>query len=343
MEIARDEEVREEAQRQIDGVGQRAAVEEAAVMDVEQTDEERIALIAGRWNDTQSIEYDRYDDTFLAALLAMQDGGFEEAAASIATLLETAKHPCYLHLEHMCALGVALAFDKEKEDADEGQEIELRADSAVDALETFLQELESGEGDEARLAAHVMLARVADTRGDVEAALAEYAKATEAMPRDSRVMLEMGRYLRSKGHLEEALSTLESAQSVMSAARPDWAVYHEIGMTQRDLGMPKKAIDSLETVHAIFKQHDYLDFPPDTTVALAELYEAEGRLDRAADNYRALTEGTDRANHFVYYRETARLLLALGAKDEGHGFLSKAEALAPDEDALATLRELSEE
>ena len=342
LEIAHDEDIRTAAQEHIDGVGQRAAVEEAAVADVEQSDEERIALIAGRWSDTQSLEYDRYDQGFLDSLLAMQDGRFGDACDGLNAVLADAKHPCYLHLELGRALLGKALLEYEEAGKDEDDSNPLDAGAATEALRLFLSELEHGEGEDSRLAAHVMLARVADTQGDVEAALAEYAQATDAMPRDSRVLLEMGRYLRSKGFLEEALATLESAQAIMSAARPDWTVYHELGLTQRDLGRAKQAIGSLEAVQAIFKEHDYLDFPPEATVALAELYEADGRFDRAADNFRSLTEGSDRANHFTYYRETARLLFKLGAADEGHDFLTKAEALAPDQEAVDALQSLVE-
>jgi hypothetical protein len=74
-------------------------------------------------------------------------------------------------------------------------------------------------------------------------------------------------------------------------------------------------------------QRGHTDFPPAAVVRLAKLHEEAGDLTRAADLYRALTEGSDGANHAVYHRETARLLDALGLPDEALRMRERADGL----------------
>ena len=71
---------------------------------------------------------------------------------------------------------------------------------------------------------------------------------------------------------------------------------------------------------------------PTTATSLAKLYEADGRLDRAADMYRALSQGSDRERHALYHYEAGRLLHALGLTDEARRMLTRADALASAED-----------
>jgi tetratricopeptide (TPR) repeat protein len=82
-----------------------------------------------------------------------------------------------------------------------------------------------------------------------------------------------------------------------------------------------------------FRNHQIDDYPPTTATALARLYEADGRLDRAADMYRALSQGSDREQHALYHYEAGRLLRALELEDEAHRMLTRAKALTGDEDA----------
>jgi tetratricopeptide (TPR) repeat protein len=89
----------------------------------------------------------------------------------------------------------------------------------------------------------------------------------------------------------------------------------------------------LEEVIDFFTSRQVMDFPPATATALARLYESRGRLDRAADMYRALSKGSDGANHASYHYEAGRLLHALDLRDEAHRMLTRAEALLAEEDS----------
>jgi lipoprotein NlpI len=57
-------------------------------------------------------------------------------------------------------------------------------------------------------------------------------------------------------------------------------------------------------------------------------------LDRAADMYRALSQGSDRERHARYHYEAGRLLHAIGLMDEARRMLTRAEALRSDDDTL---------
>ena len=89
----------------------------------------------------------------------------------------------------------------------------------------------------------------------------------------------------------------------------------------------------LEQVIEFFTSRQVLDYPPSTAMTLADLYEAEGRIDRAADLYRALSAGSDRTNHARYHYEAGRLLQQLELDDEARRMLTRAEALLSDEDS----------
>ena len=56
-------------------------------------------------------------------------------------------------------------------------------------------------------------------------------------------------------------------------------------------------------------------------------------LDRAADLYRALSQGSDRDRHARYHYEAGRLLKALELEDEARRMLTRAEALLGEDDA----------
>ena len=65
-----------------------------------------------------------------------------------------------------------------------------------------------------------------------------------------------------------------------------------------------------------------------TAVPLAELYAANGQLERAADLYRALCKGSNGDNHAEYHRRAGVALGALGLSEEAHRMLTRAQALA---------------
>lgn len=315
METAVDRDVVKEARAVIEQLEAERAVEEAAAVDREMTDEERLAVIAGSWEEAQAEEYDEYGEPLTDALLALQDEDAQEALELLEGLLEEAEEARYLWLEIARARLLS-------DDLEGGEE----------ALAEFIDALEPDEGGEARLAAHVQLARLADERDDFDAALEQYQAAVEALDGDPRPYLAMGNFLRLKELPEQAVEVLEMAASLMSQVRPDWRVLMELGLAQKEVGSDEEAMASLEAVVDIFATNEYLDFPPAPVVALAELCEKNDNLVRAADLYRRLCQGSDVANRAHYYREAGRLLAEVDQIDEARKMLQRGRALLADED-----------
>jgi tetratricopeptide (TPR) repeat protein len=143
----------------------------------------------------------------------------------------------------------------------------------------------------------------------------------------------MGAFLRDKGHGAEALEVLGTSLELNKTAGTDWRLLEEIGLASELAGKTDAARSFLEQVLEFFTSHQITDFPPTTATALAKLYEADGRSDRAADLYRALSQGSDRERHALYHYEAGRLLHAVGLADEARRMLTRAEALTSDEDA----------
>ena len=344
-DTAVSEEVAGEARRLIDAMEQRDAL--ARAEEVEVTDEEKLAVMAGSWEDEQAEEYAGYGERFEQALLAMQDdaqpdqpaevvaagasepeeaqadgaGGAYRAPAHgaremLETLLENAEAPRYLWLE----VGRARLLDGHLEAGER-------------ALRTFLETLEDEEGGDARLSAHREIAGVLDERGDEEGAIAELSAAVEQLPEDPRPLLALGHYLRTRGHPKEAVEVLEAAVDVMGESRPEWRVLQELGLACAEAGDEDRAVDMLETVIKMLVARNHYDYPPETAVALARLHEKRGKTERAADLFRALTRGSDRRNHLAYHLEAARLLGDLELTDEAHRMLQRAAALAQHDDA----------
>lgn len=309
IEAAADPEVKERAMRRLETLERTDAVAQAAP-DVEVSDEDRLAVLAGSWEEPQAAEYDSYGEAFTNALLAMHDGRASEARPVLEALLEGTEEPRYLWLEI-----ARVRFATEDPDA------------AAQALVEFLSELTEGEGGDARLAAHVELARLADERGDFDGAVAQLEKAVGELDEDHRPYLALGRFLRTKGHAEEAIEVLEAAMNVMDDMRPDWQVIQELGLAQADAGRDDEAIETLERVVSLMMTLR-VDLPATTGVPLAKLYEKKERLDRAADLYGTLARGRDRANHALYHEEAGRLLAELGLVDEARRMLQRASALS---------------
>ena len=314
LEVALDEALHDEAQGLLDGLEAKEAQEQATAP--ETTDEERIALLMGQWGEAQADEYDRYGDALIDGLLAMHKEQFDDARAQLEALLEGASEPRYLWLEVGRARLLA-------DDAPAGKE----------ALQSFLNTLEDEEGGETKLGANVALARLAADAGDFEEAMGYFEGAVHALPEDYRPYLAMGAFLRDKGHGEEALEVLQTSLELGKKAGTDWRLLEEIGLASELAGKPDDAKSFLEQVVEFFANHQITDFPPTTATALAKLYEADGRLDRAADLYRALSQGSDTERHALYHYETGRLLLALGLTDEARRMLTRADALTSDDDA----------
>jgi tetratricopeptide (TPR) repeat protein len=314
LEVAIDSTVRREAQSLLDGLEGRAAQAQAVSEDM--SEEERIAVLMGQWEEAQAEEYERYGDAIVDALLELHDERFEEARARLESLLESASTPRYLWLE----VGRARLLT---DDARGGEE----------AFEHFVENLEEGESSETALAVHLTLARLADDDGRFDQAMKRFEAAVETLPDDYRPYLAMGAFLRSKGHGEEALAVLLTALDLSKSHAVDWRLLEELGLASDDAGKPNEARKFLEQVIEFFTGRQVMDFPPSTAIALAELYESEGRLDRAADLYRALSQGSDRDRHAEYHYEAGRLLHQLELDDEARRMLTRAAALAGEQDS----------
>ena len=314
LEVAVDEALHDEAQALLDGLEAKEAQEQATAP--EMTDEERVALLMGQWGEAQADEYDGYGDALLDGLLAMHKEQFDDARAQLEAVLVNASEPRYLWLE----VGrVRLLAD----DAPAGKE----------ALQNFLGALQDDEGGETKLAANLALARLAADAGEFEEAMGYFESAVHALPEDYRPYLAMGAFLRDKGHGEEALEVLQTSLELGKKAGTDWRLLEEIGLASELAGKPDEARSFLEQVVEFFTNHQITDFPPATATTLAKLYEADGRLDRAADLYRELSQGSDKGRHALYHYEAGRLLLALGLRDEARRMLTRADALTSDDDA----------
>jgi tetratricopeptide (TPR) repeat protein len=314
LEVALDQAVHDEAQALLDGLEAKEAQEQATSPEI--TDEERIALLMGQWGEAQAEEYESYGDALLDALLAMHKERFDDARAQLEALLADAPEPRYLWLE----VGRVRLLT---EDLSAGKE----------ALQRFLGALDDDEGGETKLGANLALARLADEAGEFEEAMGYFGSAVHAMPEDYRPYLAMGAFLRDKGHGAEALEVLGTSLELNKTAGTDWRLLEEIGLASELAGKTDAARSFLEQVLEFFTSHQITDFPPTTATALAKLYEADGRSDRAADLYRALSQGSDRERHALYHYEAGRLLHAVGLADEARRMLTRAEALTSDEDA----------
>ncbi len=313
LEVAHDESLLTEAQGLLDGLEAKEAQAQATY--VEMTDEERIAILMGQWGEAQADEYDTYGDALLDGLLAMHKEEFEQARTLLEAVLEDAPEPRYLWLE----LGRARLL---ADDLPAGKE----------ALERFLGALENDEGGETKLAANLSLARLAADADEFEEAMGYFEGAVHALPEDYRPYLAMGAFLRDKGHVDEALEVLHTSHELSKQAGTDWRLLEEIGLASKLADKPDEAISFLEQVVDFFTNHQITDFPPTTATTLAGLYEADGRLERAADLYRALSQGSDKEQHARYHYEVGRLLLALGLTDEAHRMLTRADALTSEDD-----------
>ena len=165
LEVAEDEALLGEARASLDGLEAKDAQEQAT--SEEMTDEERIALLMGQWEEAQAEEYETYGDSFLDALLALHKERFDEARAQLESLLGAAPSPQYLWLE----VGRARLLT---DDAEGGKE----------ALVAFLESLDEGEANEAKVAVNLTLARLADDDGRFEEAMQRFEAAVHAVPDD---------------------------------------------------------------------------------------------------------------------------------------------------------------
>jgi tetratricopeptide (TPR) repeat protein len=121
----------------------------------------------------------------------------------------------------------------------------------------------------------------------------------------------------------------------MDEDRPSWLAYQELGLAHRDAGHEEKAVELLEKVIRHFVQRSVVDFPASAAVPLAALHEKRNNFARAADLYTSLARGTDRANHVVYHRAAAKVLLRIDLEEEARRMLTRAAALAEGDEKLS--------
>lgn len=326
MELASSDEIVKDARRRLETLEKQDALRQAEGPD-EMSDDDRWALLAGSWEEEQLDEYDDYGEEFREALLALHDDQVDEALEALEAILEEAEEPVYLWLE----VGRARLLAEDHEGAEE-------------ALREFIDELDEDEGGQSRLSAHAALAGLRDRADDEEGALAELGAAMELFPDEPVPFLMMGRYLLSKDHVDEAVEVLESGAELLDEDRPDWRFLEQLGLAYAEADRPAEAAATLDRIIALFvslrRPDRPLDYPPAAAVARAKIYEDEGRLEKAADIYRTLSSGTDTANHLTYHREAARLLLELELEEEARRMLTRALALAEDdEEARAEIEE----
>ena len=315
-EVAAEATLREEAQSLIDGIEAEEAVEQAVSHDM--TDEERLALIVGQWEDAQANEYDQYGDAVIDALVLVHRGEFEEGCAALEGLLAEAESPRFLWLE----VGRARMLTED-------------LNGAKGAFQQFIDAPTEDEGGENLLAAHLALARMAEEEEDFEGAMPHFEGAVHAMPEDYRPYLAMGGFMRAFGHAAEALEVLDTSLALCTAkTQADWRLLQELGLAHAQSNNPEKATEYLQQVVEFFTSHQVTDFPVLAATKLAELYEKADHPERAADLYRALSEGSDRDNHAQYHFEAGRLLQKVGLQEEAHRMLTRAKALAAVDDAL---------
>ena len=330
LEVAAGDDAREEIQERIDSLERDDAIA-AATTTEEIGDEDKWAVIVGRWEDAQAEELEEYGEPLRDALLALHDGKGEEAQELLEALLDEAEAPRFLWAE-VARARLAVGDDE----------------GGREALEELVDSIAVEEIGEVWLGAQITLASLADEADEFEEAMARYQRAVEVFDDDHRSFFAMGRFLRGKELAEEAVEVLEAAASLLDDMRPDWQVLEELGLAYADAEREDEAIGTLEQVIAFFTDRKLVDFPVRSARTLAELHEDKGKLERAADLFASLARGSDKANHAEYHREAGRLLGEVGLDDEARRMLKRAIALAGDdseerEEAEALLAELDDD
>lgn len=320
MEVAASEEVRRKAEKRLERAEKKDARAQA-VTDEGPSDDERILLLAAQWEEPQQEEYDRYGEPLREALVCMEKGENERAKEILEGIkkeqVSAGEEPVYLYLE------IARARSRLEDHDGTGK-----------ALRTFLKRVPDDDRSDARVNAYVALSQIAEAQGNEEKAIEQLQKGIEAMGDDPRPYLNLGIYLRAKGHASEAVELLDLAIDLMDEDRPSWLAYQELGLAHRDAGNEAKAVDLLEKVIRHFVQRGVVDFPPSAAAPLAQLSEKRKDWARAADLWSSLARGTDRANHLGYHRNAARVLVKLDLLEEARRMLVRAQALAEGDAAI---------
>jgi tetratricopeptide (TPR) repeat protein len=276
-------------------------------------DEERLMLITSSWEPLQAEELERYGEPLFDALLAIEVGDGERALPPLLALFEQHADAAYLWLE----LGRA-------------QLARAALDEAERALRTFLARIGPEEGGAARLLAHRELAHIAHERNDREGAVSELEAAAEALADDPRPLLDLGNYLRLIDRPREAVEVLDLCVAAFGDNEVEWPVTMEVGLACAAAGDKQRALGVLESVLTSLLAKGHTDLPPPAAVTLAQLHEEAGNPTRAADLYRALSQGSDVQRHARYCLEAARLLDVLSLTDEAARMRERARELGAD-------------
>ncbi|MCS6856348.1 MAG: tetratricopeptide repeat protein [Deltaproteobacteria bacterium] len=309
-EIARDEAIRKRAARMLDSIERLQVQRHTIRPKVEPSDEERWLMISSRWSEAQYAEYKNYGPEFREAILAMEAGKPEEALPILESLVKE---------EGATFVWAELARARSRVGDESG---------SIQAIAHFLERVPDPDRSETRIEAHLYLAHLAERDGDDERAIAEYERAIDAMPDDPRPLIHFGHFLRRRGEAGAAISVFESALGLLAEDQLNWPILTEIALAKRDLGRIDEAIDTLERIVRYFLSRSQIDLlPPSAVVPLAELYERQGELAKAADLYALLSRGQDTEHAHIYYKEAGRLLAKLGLRSEARKMLMRASAL----------------
>ncbi len=300
----------------------------------EPTQEETFQALSGAWEEEQWDEYEEYGDAFRQAYLAFHTGRPAEAVELYEKLLDEAGQDAVFLLFELGRARAASAVRVEGEKADT-----LRRE-AIDALEAFSERIPGGVAEGLCAAAWNELAQIHIEMKDEESAEDALMRAQEALPAEPVAYLNLGRFLKQAGRVEEAVEALEQGAEVMDKLRPDFRLLAELGLALRDVERVDEAMETLQVVvdGMVHLHHGHHD--PYVVVPLAEMYEQKGRVREACDLYRHIAEGTDGDNLGLYSYHAARLLRELGEDALALRYQARARELAGDDELRQKLDEL---
>jgi tetratricopeptide (TPR) repeat protein len=183
-----------------------------------------------------------------------------------------------------------------------------------DAQQNFERALELQPADAEAL---IALARLEVVRGKQAQAIARVQRAVDANPKDVAALDLLGQLYLANGDLPRATQSLTHATGLA----PDWWMAH------RDLALVR--LSANDTAGAIREYELAVKLAPQEpalTVALATLYEKEGRIDAAIARYAALYVGDQRMRQLA--GNNLAMLLVTYKTDAAS--LARARALASD-------------
>lgn len=241
IETAADTAIVEEVEARLAELHADDDVDDAAPADApgEPDADMRFEMLTVTFEDARVEEYQALGVRMRDALLALHEERAKEAREELEALLEQADEPRYLHFE--VARARLLTDDPQR---------------ARESLEAFLATLGPAEGGDARLAAHVELARAASEADDFEGAIAQYEAAIDAQPEDPRPYVLMAGFFRAQGLPDEAIDVLGSATAVLGGLHPQ--VVLETGLAHADAGRTDEARSAFERAASLTPPDDPL-------------------------------------------------------------------------------------